>query len=391
MGYEMFSRVVYSARINKGEIYLSPTSAIVYSSDEGAFLHLYFHGEQVSLKRVKAESADLMQLSFDLGEWTLNKKMSHVELLDLLWEHGVKRNLAFREPREITADKLGTWFYGNSMRYVKDGEHITIDAAKIAFNEVLDSNTYARDDTYTCVCRSGKLVGVVYGADYNDDDDAVRLAIHINRLIGTDFGKPGATGVDPIAVCGGTGSRSQRDYSVLSHAVLVRSPGSDPWFLHAALAKKEHALRIMCYREEAGFEAKVAKIGLDAAESYETTGHIAPRFEVAVKLDAGSTISKADIQEYVALRVARLVRYGKEHNVGILYDEDHPVMGRRLLDAKDPASYMHRVLSAFSQEQLDALLEKSLQRAVHELLERNQDEFSMLTADALITLMSEGD
>ena len=391
MGYEMFTRVVYFARIKKSEIYLHPLAAIVYSDDDEAFLHLFYQGEDIPLTRVKAESADLMQLSFDFGEWVLDRKMSLVELLDLLWDHGVNRNYVFRQPREINADKLGTWFYGNSMRYVKDGERITLEAVKIAFNEVLDSNMHGRNDSYARVGGSGKLVGIVYGADFDEDDDAVRLAIHVNHLNGTDFGKPKAVGVDPIVVCGGTGSKSQDDYSVLSHAVLTRSSGSSFWFLYAALAKEEHAKCIVRYCEETGLEAKVVKIDAAAARPYESIGHDAPDFEVAVKLDADNAQSKADVQEYVALSVASLVRYGKEHDMDILYDENHPVMGWRLLNAKDPALYMRRALSAFSREQLDALLEKALQKAVHELLDRNQDEFSMLTADALITLMSEGD
>ena len=388
MGLQQFSRVTYLARVNKGEIILHPTTVIIHDDDSGEFLYLRYEGKSIPLSAVKTESGDFLQLSFGAGKWVIENKMSVDGLLDLLWDQGANQHLVFRAPEDVDADNLGTWYYGNTLRILPDGEPVTLEMIKIAANEVLDNNAWARGDSYMCVSGPSGCVGLVYGTD-NDDDDAVRLADHINTQNGTDFGERDATGIDDIGVCGGTGSQGHNDLSVLSHAVLMRLPNEGTWFLFAALAKREHAEIIKQYREEAGFEARIVSIGTATDGSDESTGDEGLPFKVTVTLNPDLAQDKDALQGYMAGLVGQLITYAKEHDINAVYDMDHPVMGKRLLDSDDPVSYMNGIFSMMPRETLVMILEKSLNEVIYGENQRNSG-IPLLAAAKIITLLSGG-
>ena len=390
MGLQQFSRVTYSARINKGEIVLHPSTTIIYDDDSGKFLYLRYDGESIPLSAVKTESGDFLQLSFGAGKWIILEKMSTNELLDLLWEQGANQNLVYRVPNDVDADNLGTWYYGNSLRILQDGEPVTLEAIKIAANEVLDGNAWARGDSYMSVNGPNGYIGLVYGTD-NDDDDAVRLASHINAQNGTDFGQRDATGVDDIGVCGGTGSQGHNDFSVLSYVVLMRLSNEGTWFLFAALAKKEHAEIIKQYREEAGFEAQIIRIGMAAGAANEPANVGDLNFTVSVTLDDSLIQNKDALEEHIARLIGHLIEYGREKDLNVIFDMDHPIMGKRLAEANDPAAYMRIVLSALPKETLVDILQNSLSEVVRGYVADQSESMPLLAAARIMALMSGGE
>lgn len=387
MGIKNFMRVSYAATNNKGSVFIRVFSAIVYDDKQSSFLSLHYQGEPIPLEKVQSASEDLMRLSFGYGEWTIFKLLSLDELLDKLWEQGVGLGLVYHNPKTITASDLGKWYYGTTLRYVNDGEPITLNALKIAFNEVLDGNAWTRGDSYMCVNGEPGLAGIVYGTD-NEGDDAVRLATYINDLHGTDFGEPGFTGVDDIGCSGGTGSRSQFDMSILTHAVLSRTSPNSPWFITAALANERYAQIVRSFREEEGREAMVVRIGTKEAPSMPR-GVDVPHYKLVVKLIPESIQGKEHLQEYMATQVSALIKAAKSKGLDVIPNPSDPIVGQRLFDSENPHAYMYRVLSTLSYETLVNLYEASLAVAMNELANKHAMEAVFASAKALIGLMSD--
>lgn len=388
MGIEKFFRTSYAATISKGEVYLRPFALIMYDKERSTFVKLHYAGDAISLADFKSDGRDLTALGFKREAWRYIEDLSLTALLDQLWDDGATLGLIRLDPHDVTPEKLGKWYYGSTMRLYGDNEPVTLDSVRIAGNEVLDNNAWARGDSYMHVGGGGENVGIVYGTD-NDDEPAVRLATYINEKNNTDFGLPGFRGVDDIGCCGGTGSMCDNDLSVISYAVLSRSSSDESWFLSAAVSTKEYALVVKGFLEEDGAQVKVVALGSAKDVSGARGGGSTPTYILRAKLDEASARDRAGLQAYMVNQIVNLLEASKKTGLEVLRNLEHPVMGQRLLDAADPAAYMDRVLSALPDEVLVELCERALSIAANGVVGMNSKDFYIASANALIQTLAD--
>ena len=75
----------------------------------------------------------------------------------------------------------------------------------------------------------------------------------------------------------------------------------------------------------------------------------------------------------------------------MIFDMDHPIMGKRLAEANDPAAYMRIVLSALPKETLVDILQNSLSEVVRGYVADQSESMPLLAAARIMALMSGGE